>query len=331
MSARTQPGTYWKGVSKCRHTVAARARLSTAAAEALFEGAPTPLSTIMKMTETGVPIRGFALPSRVRIDRVGSHRQTSSAQVLGIIPGSDPKLKDEVVLLMAHVDHLGIDPAAKGDRIFNGANDNAVGVAMLIEIARKFAQIRDRPRRSILFVATTAEERGFAGSDYLAHNPVVPIDHIVSAISIDAPGIAHDFTDVIAFGEEHSDLGRAVRFVARSMNIGVSPDPTPEGSAFTRTDQYYFAQRGVPAIFIATGRANGGEEAFADYRDHRYHKPSDDMSQVFNWRAGARFAELEYRLLRRLADVQERPRWYSKDFFGDTFAPNAKRASQPAH
>lgn len=327
LNAKVQPGAYWKGVSKVRQTVAARARLNTRAAEALFEGAPLPLSTIMNMTETGFPIRGFALPSRARIERRGTHRLTSSAQVLGIIRGSDRILRDEAILLMAHIDHLGMGPAGHGDSVFNGANYNAVGVAMLIEIARKFAETNPRPRRSILFVATTAEERGFAGSDYLAYNPVIPVDRIVAATSVDAPGIRHDFTDLIAFGEQHSDLGQAVRAAAGSMGIGVSPDPNPEGSAFTRTDQYSFAQLGVPAIFVATGRANGGEEAFAHYRDQRYHKPSDDMSQVFNWAAGARFAEFEYRLIRRLADSQQRPLWYSGDFLGDTFAPKAKRAS----
>jgi len=326
LNAKVQPGAYWQGVSKFRHTVAARSRLSAAAAEALFEGAPTPLSTIMNLTETGAPIRGFELASRARIERRGTHRSTTSAQVLGIVRGSDLKLKDEAVLVMAHIDHLGMDPVGDGDSIFNGANDNAVGVAMLIEIARKFAETKMRPRRSILFVATTAEERGFAGSDYLAHNPVIPVDKIVAATSVDAPGIRHDFTDLIAFGEQHSDLGQTVRSVARAMGIDVSPDPVPEASVFTRTDQYFFAQRGVPAIFLATGRANGGEQAFTHYRDHRYHRPTDDMSQVFDWAAGARFAEFEYRLIRRLADAQERPRWYSGDFLGDTFAPNSKRA-----
>ena len=232
---------------------------------------------------------------------------------------------------MGHLDHLGVKRDAKTgeDRIYNGALDNAAGVASMLEAARAFAESGTRPRRSILFIANTAEERGLLGADYFARNPTVPIANIASVVDLDMPLLLYDFTDVIAFGAERSTLAQTVARAARSMNLKLSPDPMPEQSIFTRSDHYQFVRQGVPAVFLATGFANGGAETWAAFLDGAYHHVHDDLTQKIDWRAGARFAELNYLISRELADADRRPLWYRGDYFGNLFAPDAPRAEPP--
>jgi Zn-dependent M28 family amino/carboxypeptidase len=248
--------------------------------------------------------------------------------VIGLLPGSDPKLRNEYVVLMGHLDHLGMTGQTRpgADRIYNGALDNAAGIATLLEAARAFVTSGRPPRRSILFIANTAEEKGLLGADYFAHYPTVPIDRIVAGVDLDMPVLLYDFTDVIAFGAEHSTVALAVEKAARSMNISVSPDPMPEQSIFTRSDHYMFVQRGVPAILLMTGFANGGEAQWKDYLAHTYHSVRDDLKQPIRWDQGAKFARLNYLIARELADADERPLWYQGNLFGDFYAPNAPRA-----
>jgi Zn-dependent M28 family amino/carboxypeptidase len=252
-------------------------------------------------------------------------RRYSSPDVIGIIPGSDPGLKEQYVALMAHVDHIGITPGTGGDRINNGALDNAAGTAALLEVARALTSLPRRPARSILLVANTAEEKGLLGAEFLAHYPPVPIDHIVAAIDLDMPLLLYDFTDVVAYGASHSTLERAFRDAGRAMGIEVSPDPMPEQAIFVRSDHYPFAKAGVPAVMLATGMKNGGEAAWSSFLEHQYHHPDDDLKQPIHWQAGARFAELNYRAVRELADAPEPPRWYAGDYFGGLFAPSAPK------
>ena len=251
--------------------------------------------------------------------------------MIGLLPGSDPVLSSEYVALMGHLDHLGVKRDAKTgeDRIYNGALDNAAGVATMLEAARAFAESGTRPRRSILFIANTAEERGLLGADYFARNPTVPIANIASVVDLDMPLLLYDFTDVIAFGAEHSTLARTVARAAGKMNVKLSPDPMPEQSIFTRSDHYQFVRQGVPAVFLATGFANGGAETWAAFLDGAYHHVHDDLTQKIDWRAGARFAELNYLISRELADADRRPLWYRGDYFGNLFAPDAPRAEPP--
>jgi Zn-dependent M28 family amino/carboxypeptidase len=249
--------------------------------------------------------------------------------VVGVIEGSDPVLKNEYIALMAHADHIGITGSGPGDHINNGALDNAAGIATLLEVGRAFATSPDRPRRSILLVANTAEEKGLLGAEFFAHYPSVPIDRITAAIDLDMPMLLYDFTDVVAFGASHSTLDAAFRRAGAEMGVSLSPDPMPEESIFTRSDHYPMVKAGVPAVMLATGMANGGAKAYGTFLANNYHQPSDDLSQPIVWSAGAKFAELNYRAVRTLADATERAHWYVHDYFGDQFAPNATKAPQP--
>jgi Zn-dependent M28 family amino/carboxypeptidase len=272
--------------------------------------------------------KGFLLPNPVRVERFSVLSKTRSGNVLGLLEGSDPLLKNEVIMLSAHLDHLGIMPGRTGDSIANGAMDNAAGVATMLEAARAFVDSGKRPKRSILFVALTGEEKGLFGSEYLAKYPVGKGRRLVANVNLDEPLMTYDFTDVIAFGAEHSTIGATVGRAAAQMGVKLSPDPIPEQNIFVRSDHYSFVKEGVPAVFLSTGYANGGEAAWKVYEDTHYHDPSDDMSQPIRWDAGAKFARINYLIARELADAPAAPRWYAGDYFGDKFAPGQPRATR---
>jgi hypothetical protein len=273
---------------------------------------------------------GFALPARLKASDRMSWQDFTSPEVIGLLPGSDPVLKDEYVVLMGHLDHLGVKSDAKPgeDSIYNGALDNAAGVATMLEAARLFAASGKPPRRSVLFIANTGEERGLRGADYFAAHPTVPVDKIVGLVDLDMPMLLYDFTDVVAFGGEHSTLSRTIADAAGSMGVAVSPDPMPEETIFVRSDHYRFVTRGVPAILLMTGYANGGEPKWKDFFARHYHRPSDDLGLPIRWDQGARYAELNYRIARGLANADQRPLWYKGDYFGETFAPAQPKAER---
>jgi Zn-dependent M28 family amino/carboxypeptidase len=294
----------------------------------VFQGAPRSLDQVASSSDRRVS--GFTLPGRLSISAASNWQDFSSPEVIGMLPGGDPRLAPEYVVLMAHLDHLGVKPFAQPgeDAIYNGALDNAAGVATMIEAARTFVNSGKPPRRSILFIANTGEEPGMLGADYFASHPTVPLDHIVAAVNLDMPLLTYDFTDVIAFGADHSTIGRTVAEAAREMGITVSPDPMPQERLFVRSDHYRLVQRGIPSVFLMTGYASGGRAAWARYLTFFYHQPSDDLTQGIYWSAGARFAELNFRIARALANAEPRPSWYANDFFGDSFAPSQPRAQR---
>lgn len=257
-------------------------------------------------------------------------RTYKAPNVIGILPGSDPVLKNEYVVLSAHLDHVGTDPLRAGDKIYNGAMDNASGVATMLETARAFAGSKQRPKRSILFVALAGEENGLLGSNHLARNPVVGAGKVVANVNLDMPILLYDFQDVIAFGGEHSTMGEITARAGASMGVSVSPDPMPEEDFFERSDHYSFVKVGVPSIFLMTGFKNGGEKAFRAFLAKNYHQPSDQTDLPFNWEAGAKFARLNYLIARDVADAPEAPRWYEGNRYGNRFAKGAPRAPQPA-
>jgi hypothetical protein len=310
--------------------IRAIAGLHGPAAQAVFTGAARSLKSILSEADkSGVSPRGFALKTSVRIQVDSRGQRVSSPNVIGVLPGSDPALADEYVVLSAHLDHLAMKAPVKddpdADLISNGALDNAAGVATMLEVARAAAAAPVKPRRSILFLATTAEEKGLLGADYFARHPTVPISKIVGDVDLDMPLLLYPFTDVIAFGAAHSSFGKLVAEAVAPMNIRLSPDPMPEQGIFTRSDHYMFVKQGVPAVFFVTGYANGGEKMWGEFLQGNYHSPKDDLKQKIDWDAGARFAEANYRVTRAMADG-ERPLWIEGDYFGDTFAPTAPRA-----
>jgi Zn-dependent M28 family amino/carboxypeptidase len=310
----------------------ASASLNDPAADAVFAGAPTGIAAIRKVADkVGGKPKGFVLKTSVQIKADSISQRVTSPNVVAILPGSDPRLKDEYVVLSAHLDHIGISPAKPGDapdkdRINNGALDNGAGIATMLEVARAMAQSPEKPRRSIIFLASTAEEKGLLGADYFARHPSVPVKQIVGNVDLDMPLLLYPFTDVIAFGADHSTLGPIVAKAVAPMGIKLSPDPMPQETIFVRSDHYMFVKQGVPAVFLATGYANGGEKSWGTFLSGNYHHPGDDMNQKIDWEAGARFAEANYRITRAMADDDTPPQWFKNDFFGDLFAPKAAKA-----
>jgi Zn-dependent M28 family amino/carboxypeptidase len=305
-----------------------RASVDSPAAEALFAGAKTALARILAEADRkGGRPRGFALKPRIAVSQQSAQRRFTSPNVLAVLPGSDPKLAGEYVLLMGHLDHEGMKASGTGDRIYNGAMDNAVGIATMLEVARAMATSGERPRRSILFAAVTAEEKGLLGAQYLARNPLPGVD-VVGVVNLDMPVLLYDFSDVIAFGAEHSTMGAAVARAGKGMGVALSDDPLPQEGLFTRSDHYRFVQEGVPSVFLMTGFANGGREKFTDFLATHYHKVSDQLSLPIDWRAGAKFARINYEIAREIADAPQAPRWYSDSFFGKVLAPGREKAAR---
>jgi hypothetical protein len=301
-----------------------------AAVKALFAGsAMTADQLYAALTLPNSRPKGFALTAKASLSRTNKVTRIASPNVVGVLPGSDPRLASEYVVLSAHLDHDGVDPKLTGpDKTYNGAMDNASGVATMIEAARAFVESGKRPRRSILFVALTAEEDGLLGSDYLAHYPVTGGGKVVADVNLDMPILLYDFTDVVAFGAEHSTMGEVVARAGKKMGVTMTPDPLPEENLFTRSDHYSFVKKGVPSVFLMTGFGNGGEKAFRDFLANNYHKVSDQTDLPFDWKAGAKFARLNYLIAREIADGDEAPRWYEGNEYGDRFAPGQPRAKK---
>jgi len=273
------------------------ATLGTDAATALFAGTGQDFAALQRQAEDEkTPPKGFPLKVSVNMTRKSTHEVISSPNVAALLPGSDPELADEVVVISSHLDHIGIGKPVDGDAIYNGALDNASGVAIMLEVARVFSQAPEKPKRSILFLAVTAEEKGLIGADYYANNPTVPMENIIANVNLDGVLMVYDFVDVIAFGAEHSTIGNDITSAAGEMGIVVTPDPMPEQGIFTRSDHYAFVKKGVPAVFMLAGfgeTADGtvGAEVFEKYLKNYYHKPSDDLKLPLNYEIGAKFPQ----------------------------------------
>ncbi|MFZ5616792.1 MAG: M28 family metallopeptidase [Pseudomonadota bacterium] len=304
-------------------SIKASANLSAAGAEKLFAGERLDYTALQaKEAEGKGAPAGFNLTKTGSLSGGSVLADARSANIIGMIEGSDPALKNEVILLTAHLDHIGISKSAKPgeDAINNGALDNSGGVAVLLETASRFARAGTRPRRTIAFAAVTAEEKGLIGSDYLARNPAFGGKRVVANVNLDMPIALYPFTDVIAFGAERSSIGAVVAEAAKSMGVALSPDPIPEENIFVRSDHYSFVKQGAPAVFLVPGFANGGAEAFGAFLKKHYHKPSDDLSLPIDYDALARFSDLNYRIARGLANAPVAPDWAVGDFFGTKFA-----------
>ncbi|MFP5288339.1 MAG: M28 family peptidase [Thermoanaerobaculia bacterium] len=315
-------------------TLLPTAAVSLEGARELFAGAPRPLDEVFKAAEAGRP-PVFELPVRATLRTVGRGRRAESPNVAAVLRGSDPRLRDEYVVLSAHLDHVGIERSgAGGDTIYNGAYDNASGVAVMLEVAHAFTRL-PAPRRSVLFLAVTGEEEGLNGSDYFANNPTVPIDRVVANTNLDMFLMLYPLRDVVAFGAEHSTLERVVREAAGRLGLEVSPDPFPEQVLFIRSDHYSFVQKGVPAIFLTVGLESADPKVdsravWERWMQEVYHKPGDDMSQAIDFGSGVQFAKLNFLISWLVAQEDERPAWKPGDFFGEKFGrPGVLRSGAP--
>jgi hypothetical protein len=300
-------------------SIRAGATISPEGAEKLFADAPVSLDDILEAAEAlGGKTPTFDLPITMTISQKSEIDEVTSANVAGIIEGSDPALKDEVIVLTAHLDHIGVSRTVEDDKINNGAIDNAAGVATLIEAARMI-QNNESLRRSVMFLAVTAEEKGLLGSQYFAKNPTVPKVNIVGNVNLDMPVLTYDFQDLIVFGGTRSTFNAAISQAAEEMGLVVNPDPMPEQGIFTRSDHFRFVEEGIPSVMLSTGFANGGDKGWATHFAKHYHRPSDDMQNDINFEAAAKFAELKTRITFTLANADQRPLWNKDDFFAVQF------------
>ncbi|MES2054926.1 MAG: M28 family metallopeptidase [Pseudomonadota bacterium] len=292
--------------------------VSAAGAAKLFAGSKVKWDDAFKQSSNSeTRFKATELPGTLTVALKTSFEPETSANVAGIIPGGDPKLGKEIVILSAHLDHIGIGkPDATGDTINNGAEDNAVGIASLIEEARRFKASGKPPRRSVMFLAVTAEEKGLVGSDYFAKHPTVPKENIVADVNLDMPLLTYRFEDMVVFGADRSTLGPIVSKAVAGVGVTMSPDPDPSQAIFVRSDHYRFVQQGIPSVFLWPGQAGGGKVAWAKFFADNYHQPSDEVSLPIDWAQGIRFVDANYAIAREIADGDDRPRWNKGDFFG---------------
>ncbi|MCC5853179.1 MAG: M28 family peptidase [Alkalimonas sp.] len=309
------------------------------AAEALFAQAETPLSSIFEQLDANAMPAGFALNISATLSRQSTHEDITSPNVVAVLPGSDPSLRHEYVVLTAHSDHIGMIQDVRSDnRINNGAMDNAAGVAILLETARMFTELAEPPKRSILFLVVTAEEKGLLGADYYAHNPTRPIENLIANVNMDMPVLLYPFADLIAFGANHSSLGPVVERAAAREGIRLSPDPMPEQAIFTRSDHYTLVRQGIPAVFLMTGFESQDPEQDAaaiwgSFFAKHYHKPTDSIADLtreygpIRYDFGAIFTQINFNIALDLANDPQRPFWLQESYFHDVIGqPHTQQA-----
>ena len=303
----------------------AKAFFSMEAVKKLLDGSAHSADDIFAAAKAG-KVLSFELPVTAKIRNGTKLGDVHGTNVAARLAGSDPSFADQYVVFTAHLDHLGIGEPVKGDNIYNGALDNASGSAILLEIARAFAAMNPRPRRSLLFVAVTGEEEGLLGSDFFAHYPTLGKNAIVANVNMDEDLMLWPLKDIVAYGAEHSSLGSTASEAAKRMNLTISPDPAPDEAVFIRSDQYSFVKQGIPSMFPVPGFKSDDpninpEKIFKNWEQTRYHQPQDDMNQPgLDFAAAANFARFVFLCGWEIAQKTDRPAWNTGDFFGDRYA-----------
>jgi len=295
--------------------------LSSPAAKTLFEMANRDLDTQFDIQSRGTP-DSFEMDVTANIARGSRLKRLKSHNVLGLVFGSDPELRDEFVLVSAHLDHLGQQMENGVLETYNGAYDNAAGVGVILELAREL--VESPPRRSVLFAAYTAEEQGLRGSDYMANHPPVPIESIVANLNIDMPFLGHTITDIEGLGVEHSSLEHTLQASARRTGLTLTPDPRPELVRLIRSDQFSFVKKGIPGLNLKPGSQSieavaSGRSPRDDFLENHYHYPTDDLSLPYSTRGAARYYDVASDFLREIANADDRPTWNENDFFAQQF------------
>ncbi len=302
----------------------ATASLSVDGARKLLAGAPMPADEIFERRETG-KLQSFDLPGQVTLSGATTLQRVDSRNVVAKLPGSDPVLAADHIVYTAHLDHIGVGAEVDGDGVYNGAFDNALGIAVMLQAATELKADAAAPRRSLLFVAVTAEERGLLGATHFAQFPTVAKDSLVANINMDMPVFLTEVTDVVPIGIEHSTLEADVQAAAAQLGVGLTADPKPEEVVFVRSDQYAFVREGIPAVYLDAGikARNPAIDALALYEDFltgHYHQPSDETDLSINYDSAAMLSRLNAAIGRRVGDADTRPAWKQGDFFGTKFA-----------
>ncbi|HEY0740924.1 MAG TPA: M28 family peptidase, partial [Chryseosolibacter sp.] len=267
----------------------------------------------------------FDLKTTATVSYSSNHTTIDSYNVIGIVEGSDPKLKNEYVVHTAHLDHVGVGTAVKGDSIYNGAHDNASGVSSTLEVARLYSKLSTKPKRSVIFVMVTGEEMGMLGSSFFATYPTVPKKNIVANVNMDMPTIIAPLMAVVPLGAPHSTLINQVNNAATLLGLDVEADPEPDQNRFIRSDQYSFVIQGIPALHIKYGdkTSEPGKKLSDDvkvWRAETYHKPQDQLDTgTFDFNAGKKYVQLNFLISYQVAQELARPKWNEGDFFGKQF------------
>jgi len=298
--------------------------MNPAHADKLFAGSGHTFQELSTLLGTEKSLPHFPLNVTIRA-KTGEKRSTAhSENLVGVLPGSDPSLKNEYVVISAHLDHLGIGEPVNGDKIYNGAMDDASGIASVIEIARSMRESGAKPKRSMLFLAVTAEEKGLLGSEYFASHPTVK-GKIIASLNMDMylPLFPLKYLEVQGLGE--SSLGDDVTAVAKDAGVTVQADKQPDHVRFIRSDQYSFIKKGVPSLAFKFGWLPGTpqEKLFNDWYKERYHGVKDDVTQPVDAAAAAQFNAILEKLALRIANADQRPTWNSDSFFKRFAPPNA--------
>jgi Zn-dependent M28 family amino/carboxypeptidase len=283
----------------------------------LFEGSGHTFSEILELAKDRKQLPRFPLAVSVKAKTKLIKKNLESANIVARLPGQDPSLKDQYVVLSAHIDHIGIGEPINGDKIYNGAMDNASGSAVLLDVAASLKKSPEKNKRSLLFVFVTGEEKGLLGSKYFTAHPTVKADSMIANINIDMFLPIVPLKVLTVYGLDESDLGDMARTVAESLNVKVQPDPEPQRNSFIRSDQYNFIRHGIPALAMGVGFEKGGPEQqiFKDWLTQRYHAPADDLNQHVELEAAGKYEEIIRDLMVRIADQQQRPQWKADSFF----------------
>ena len=285
-------------------------------ADKIFAGSGHTFAEIQALARDNKPLPHFPLTGTLRSQAVIKHDTLDSTNVVGMVPGSG-KLKDEYVILSAHLDHVGVGRPVNGDAIYNGAMDDASGIATILEVARMLKESKFKLKRSVIFLAVTAEEKGELGSRYFAAHPTVPFNKIVADINLDMFLPLYPLKVIEVQGLMESTLGETVKAAAAVDGVDVQVDQEPAENRFIRSDQYSFIRRGVPALAFKFGYLPGSpdETTRKNWVRDRYHKPSDDLTQPVDTAAAAKFDRIILRLMETVANDAARPSWHQDSFF----------------
>jgi hypothetical protein len=291
--------------------------LTPRGAAALLAGTGHTIEEINQLVTDNKPLPRFAIPGTLKAHAALGREPIDSCNIVGVVEGSDRTLKSEYVIMSAHLDHLGIGRAVNGDTIYNGAMDNASGIASIIETARLLKASGVKTKRSLVFLALTGEEKGELGSRYFARRPTVAFGKIVADINLDMFLPLYALKVIEVQGLTESSLGDSVRAAAKTVGVDVQTDREPEQNRFIRSDQYSFVRRGVPALAFKFGYEFGSPEETIrrNWVRDLYHKPGDDLNQPVNTEAAALFDRVMLALLQRVANDPARPTWNADSFF----------------
>jgi Zn-dependent M28 family amino/carboxypeptidase len=293
------------------------ASFNPAEAEKLFAGTGHTFAELLELADAQKPLPRFLLGKSLTASVSTEVTHVESPNIVARLEGSDPKLKSEYVLVSAHLDHLGVGEPINGKTIYAGAMDDASGVATVLEVAKKFSDAETRPKRSMLFLVFTAEEKGLLGSRYFASHPTVPESAIKADLNLDMFMPIFPLKKLHVQGLEQSTLADQARAVGVEHHIEIAVDPEPDRNSFIRTDQYSFVQAGVPALAFKFGWQAGSPEykAWRGWLAQRYHSTDDDLTQPVDFAAAAQFNSFLADLARRVADDPSAPHYLGTSFF----------------